>query len=373
MVKRFSLLIIMYLAFCASVFGSEAPYYERPGLKEMPLEAQRVFEDAFKRLSLQRAFIGESGSKELGLNMLFTDRFFLSKIAVKFDVKGNFAFNKVYNVENYKLIHFKYGDKSVGVLYQNISDSSIEKFKSLVEANRRKAVSGSFNVVTPAYADECFRPEIAAPLHIDTQLSESSAAAMITKCFSNMGEGVKDSTVGVAQGIWNGISSEASKLWENPFARFNDYVKYVDKGISLLWDFGKTLGKMIIDPVYGAALLKQKFGQAGEFFVQMYENLKSLPFESKVEAICNVVGAVGVDALIAALTLGSAGGKLGLTAARIFLKLQKVSSLVGKGVALPFRLLNELGRETLETLENLVSSGYKNILERKLKRGGCAL
>lgn len=371
--------MILFSALCFGAYAEEGAYYDSPDLKPMPVQIQKAFEDSFKRLSLERAFIGPGGSKALGLNMLFSDKFFVSKIAVKYDVKGSFELDRIYRFERYKATHFKYGKATVALIYQGIDNSSIQVLKKILAKRLNSKTTSIFTPISSAHADECYRPEITPVVALDTAVSEGGMSSMISKCFGSMGDGVEDATVGTVKSIWSGIeagarglSAEAKRLWDAPIARLGTYVDYVGTGLDLLWDFSKTVSKMIVDPVYGAKLLKEKFGPIGEFFAEAIGNVDGMPLASKVDVICNIIGAIGVDALIVALTAGATSGKLAITVGKLLHKLKKVSALLGKGVKYSFKVMSGWSGVTLRGMKRIVEAGKEGMLHQRMKGSGCA-
>lgn len=366
-------ILLKLLLFFTATAAIAAPGYNSIALKKMPLETQKVFEESFKRLSLNKVFIGNSGSEVLGLNMLFSDPFFQSKIAIKYDVKGEFDLNKLYAFKSMNVTHFSYGTKKVAILFKNISFESIEKLKSIIIQNSKKQSFFKLQLIKNAYSDECFRPEIGTGVVVDTQIAEGGTASMISQCLSSAGDGVEDATVGTAKGIWESMSQEAKKLWDDPAGRLGQYADFVGEGIDALWEFSKTVSKMIMDPVLGSKILKEKFGQLGEFFSQAYDNVKAMPFQTKLDVVCNMIGSIGVDVLISALTAGAASGKLGLTVARVFLKIKKISALIGRGITYPFKVMNKLTEKALVDLESIIKAGKKSLFDKKVRELGCAI
>lgn len=384
MYKRcFNLLIIFITSILSvSALAQSAPYYKSVKLKKMPLKTQRVFEESFKRLGLERRFVGSQGSDLLGINMLFSDPFFISKIAVKYQVEGSFELGKTYRFDGFDITHIKIEKTKVAILYKNIERSSIEQLKNILKSQTRKT-SLLPDIFPNAYADECSRAEIIGGANLQglgAEVGEGASASMLSKCFSSAGDGLEDATIGLASDAWDGvkngfsaIGAEAKRLWAAPATRLEVYANFAGKGIDLLWDFGKNLGKMMIDPVAGAKILKEKFGEAGEFFVDIYRNVESLPFASKVDVICNIIGTLGVDVLITALTAGAGGAKLSLSVARLMHRLGKLSKLIGKGVLYSFSAIAKLSGDALYRLEKIIEAGKLDELNLKMSGEACAI
>lgn len=374
---RGAFLILFITSFFAG--GAKAGnYYKSPALKKMPASVEQIFEDALARFHMRRALIGSQGSRVLGLNMLFSDKFLVSRIGVKYGVEGSFKKNRSYHFDNVNVYHFDLAGKTAALFYQNIDEKDVRKMVLALKETAAAQRESSFSLVPEARASECFKPSIGPELAVDKDVGEAAAGAMLTKCFAGMGDGAKSSTVGLAEDVWSALKSaggafaqEARRFYEAPRARLGAYSRFVGEGMQMLASFSMALGKMMLDPAEGARVLKEKFGAIGSFFGDAYKSLKGMPFAAKVDVICNIVGAIGADVLIAAVTVGAASGKLGVTIARLLSKLKKTAVLIGKGVAYPFGVLQKLSGSTLKKLEKIVADGNKDMLDRKLKRKGC--
>ena len=98
-----------------------------------------------------------------------------------------------------------------------------------------------------------------------------------------------------------------------------------------------------------------------------------MPATQKAEILCNILGSIGVDVLITAITLGAGGAKLGLTITRILLKLKKITSILGKGLKVPFKFLKKLSDKALKIFKTISDQGNEKLLEKRLKGVGCAI
>lgn len=337
----------------------------------MPSLLQEKVNNIFEDFQLKRAFIGNSGSKLLGINMLFTDSFFQSRIVLKFNLKGNYQLNKVYNMGNYNVYHFNLNEVPTAIMFKGIDTLSILKIISKLK--RIKVSKSDFSLIQKAHASECHNPTLTNGPNLETTIASNSAASMISECFENVGGGAYESTIGTLESIGTGITNEWNTLWSNPTKRMGEYWGFVETGVSKIWDFAKVLGEMLIDPVKAMGVLKQTFGEIGEFFTKVYNNIAGLPLQTKVNMICNIIGSIGIDVLITAVTVGSGGGKLAPTVARVLNKLRKISTLVGKGIKYPFKVLNELSEVVIQKMNKIINSGNKSILDKKIREVGCAI
>lgn len=368
------LVLTFIIVFISSHSFSKEAHYDDARLKKMPFDVYNTVKQTFLKHKFHPTLIGPDGSKLLGLNMLFSDDFFVSKIALKYNVTGKFDLGRTYTFGKFKVIHFEMNGTTSALMYQKVEYDKISSvINELTQIKTTGHSSNSLSIISKAYAYECFAPDSLTTLNINTDISENSASAMITKCFESMGDGVEESTVGMVKGAWSSISGEWNTFWSNPKKRLGEYYDYAATGVEALWDFSQTLGKMIIDPAYGSKILKEKFGEIGNFFVKVYNGVASMPLAQKVDLICNIIGTLGVDFLLAAVTAGAASGKLGITAVRLLDKLLDISRMIGKGLKYPFKVLEKFSEKTLKKLESIISSGNKDVFDRKLKRIGCAI
>lgn len=365
-----SFLLIFSILFSITLRASDVSY-DSVLLKSMPYDLQFETQEIFKMNNMNRALIGVRGSEVLGFNMLFTDEYFVGRVALKYNVTGDFKLDELYEFSGNRVLHFKDKNGVISALiFKNVEVSLMRRIASQLAAV--KTSSHTVNIIPKAYADVC-SASLMENFNLDTTIADNSASAMISKCFNSIGEGVEDSTIGMVKGIWISISSEYSKFMDNPKQRLSDYYGYASKGLDAVWDFSKAVGKMLVDPVYGKQILNEKFGEIGAFFVNAYNSMAALPLEEKVDLICNLIGAIGVDVLITAVTVGAGGAKLAATITRMLNKLLTISKIAGKGLKYPFKVLEKLADETIRKLEKIVDSGNQSILNRKLKGVGCAL
>ena len=366
-------IVTFTLLFASSAGADTSIEYDSLSLQPMPISAQRSVVHKLKELNLKRAFIRSQGSKVLKLNMLFTDHYMSSKVALKFDISGNYKLNKFYKVASGFVYHLKIQKKEAAIYFENTTHTQrvdiISKLKSIRVSNF------SFSLISKAHAaDESCSANIAnQTVDIDTSVANRSSGSILSECMSGLLSGVEDSTVGVVESIWDGASSEAKKLWNNPGKRLGEYWGFVSSGAKKLWSFAETLGNMLINPAAGMKILKQKFGQIGKFFSDTYSSVKAMPNNQKAQIICNILGSIGVDVLITAITVGAGSGKLALTITRLLFKLKKIASILGKGLKIPFKFLEKLSEQAIKKIKLISDQGNSKLLERKLKAVGCAI
>jgi hypothetical protein len=335
----------------------------------MPKSLTLEIVQKLNKLNYRPVFTGARGSELLRINLMFSDSFLSSKIIIKYNTQGNYKLDKQYKVAKGLLYHIHVDDKDLAVYFENLQDDEIKKILTTLKS--RESYVFNFSIFPKAHA-ECSNSLSGVPtVDLDSNIAAEGEAGLLSNCMTGLGSGVEESTVGVVSSIWNGITSEASRLWENPSKRLGDYWGFVSDGAAAVWDFLKVLGNMFINPVYAKNVLAKKFGEIGNFFVNAYNSVKDLPTNQQVELFCNILGSIGVDVLIAAVTVGAASGKLGLTIARLLVKLKKIAGVIGKGIKVPFKVLEKVSGDVLRKLKSFDSVEDKAFINRKLRRLGC--
>jgi hypothetical protein len=346
--------------------------YESVGLVPMPLEMQRVIENSFEDYQFKRFVVDSAGSKTLGINMLFTDHFLQTKIIIKYGLKGNFNLNQTYSISNYKLIHIKLNNQDLAFLYTGIST---ETLSAVIKSVRQKITATVFfpSVFNKAYAADCdFNPQRNSflPLEVPT----NGAAGMIGSCLDNLSEGAEGASVGVVKSMYQGLKEEFSLLMDNPGQRMQDYWDKVSAGVDKLWVFMKTLGQLVVDPQSAIKILKEKFGELGNFFSQVHTSIEALPNNEKIDLVCKIVGELGVDFLISAITVGAGGGRLAAKVVIVLDRLLSISKMIGKGLKMSLSMMKSLSDGALNKLEEIISTvDGKDFFNMTLRRMDCAL
>jgi hypothetical protein len=364
---------IILLTFICSLSASanESLHYDSLKLEQMPNQVRVLILNAFKKRDFLPVFTGKSGSKVLKLNLLIADPFMISKIAVKYGVSGNYELGKTYSMSRGYVYHQKINQKEVAFYFEDVSLKDrdiIIKNLSLIK------VSKTFSIIEKAHADsECLAPNIYPNLNLETAVAEGATGSILTNCMSGLLSGAEESTVGVVEGFWSGLKSEYKTLKADAGKRLGEYWNFVSDGAKQLWSFAKTLGMMLANPTEGIKVLKQKFGEIGSFFVKAYEGVAALPANDKAEILCNILGSIGIDVLITAVTVGAGGAKLALGISRILLKLKKIASILGKGLKVPFKVLEKLSDKTIDAIKKISGSKNQSYFEKRLKEVGCAI
>jgi hypothetical protein len=345
--------------------------YKSVSLTSMPLELQEIFQDSFYKSQLRRFLMGSSGSRLLGINMLFTDAFSMGRVAIKYDLEGNFEMDRTYRFHNFNVIHFQISKKTIAVMYSGISSEYIQSIIHLIKSRSTSTTLLSF-IMNEAHAgDDCDSKGVT--LNLDKDVPIKSATSMVGSCLDSIRLGAEEGSVGMVETTWSLVATEFKEIMSNPSKRMGEYWENVSQGLKKVWNFVESVAGMVVNPTQGMKTLKAKFGEIGLFFVEVYQNIQSLPFQSQMDFICNMIGSMGIDMLLSAITLGAAGGKLSLSLAKILMKLSNISKIAGKGLSLSFKTLNTLGDDVIEGIDKIIESGNMDIFDKKLKAINCAI
>jgi hypothetical protein len=187
-----------------------------------------------------------------------------------------------------------------------------------------------------AYTPQTVSAEFTKPLN---QISKFEILKAVKDCLLNVLNGIWDSTVGVAK-------SAMDCIW-SPI----DCVESAVDGVKNAYQFISNLSSELS---------------------KIWGSLKNMTGQQMTELLCGLVGEIGTDVLIAILTAGAASGKLGITIARVMLKIQKISRLLGHFVGMPLKLLRELADESMDALEAIIRRGDKDLFMRRIQGAGCA-
>jgi hypothetical protein len=345
--------------------------YKSVSLIPMPLELQEIVVDSFHKSQLRRFLVGPFGSGLLGINMLFTDAFAMGRVAIKYDLEGNFELDRTYRFNNFNVIHFQVFKKNIAIMYSGASSKSIDSIIHLIRSRSNSTTLLSFIINEVHAADDCDIKGVS--LNIDKDVPIKSMTGMMGSCLDNIRLGAEEGSIGMVETTWSIVATEFKDIISNPSKRMGEYWETVSQGLKQVWNFVESVVGMLVNPVEGMKTLKTKFGEIGQFFTEVHQNIKSLPLQTQMDFICNMIGSIGVDFLLSAITVGAASGKLSLNATKILMKLSKISKIAGRGLAISFETLNSLGDEILEGVEKIIESGNMDILNMKLKAMDCAI
>jgi hypothetical protein len=343
--------------------------YEDIGLKALSSEAIQDIERTFEKFHYRRIYIDDKGSHVLGLNLLFSDPFMTSIIALKFDVKGNFDASKVYTFNDFSLLHSKFQNKGLAILFKGVGQDVIHSIEKDLALKTHATTSFSNPFISSAHADDC---DLGPRVNLDTAVAEQGQAKLLGECFTSFGEGAYAAAVGDSIQELKSVSTEFKGLLNSPAQKLTEYYNHVTKGVQALWDFSKTVGKMMIDPNYGTQVLVEKYGEFGNFIASTLEKVRNLPAKAKMDILCNTLGSFGVDGLTALLTAGSMSGRILVKLAKVTQRIDKILDLIHKGVKIGAKYIYGLSQKAHDQLSTLIEQGKLKQLEKNLAGVGCA-
>lgn len=363
-------IVLIIVTLSLSCFATNESY-DQIALGKMPAPLAKEVIQKLNDLHFKPVFSSLRGSELLRVNLMFSDSFLSSKIIFKYDVQGNYELNKEYKIAKGVLYHLKLDDKESAIYFENLNNNEVKEIIKKLMSKDKVVYNFSFFPKAHAACDTALSgmPNV----DVNSEVAQASLGSILSNCMTGIGDGVEESTIGVVSSVWDGLSSEASRLWDNPGKRLGEYWGFVSDGAQALWDFLQVLGKMLVDPAYAIQTLKTKFGEIGQFFVDAYNNIAAMPANQKAQMFCNILGSIGVDVLIAAVTVGAASGKLGVTVSRLLLKLKKIANIIGKGIKVPFKVLEKISDDFLRRLKAFNSVDDKVFINRKLRGLGCAI
>jgi hypothetical protein len=360
----FSFFCFFFLFFHSFVWGKGA-LYEDVGLRPISTYLVKDLEVTFQKFGLSRIYVPNEGSRLLGLNLLFSDPFSNIQVALKYDVKGSFEIGKIYNFGKYKVIHFLHEQKNIAFLSKNLDKEELFRIIDEIKNNSKKSTRIGF--VSNAYAEDCTSPS-SPKINLDFQLNDGINAKSLGECFSSFSVGATDSSVGFVQGMFKDLGN----LIQNPKQTLDQYYSFATKGLEALWEFSTTVGKVLMNPDSIPSTLENKYGEFGKFIEKTFYSIKALPAQAKMNIMCNLLGSLGVDFILASVTLGAGSGKIMLTASQIISKINKIIKLIGKGISFNSRYVFSLSDDLLDELQIIDDIKQLELLGNKLNKiGGC--
>lgn len=146
------------------------------------------------------------------------------------------------------------------------------------------------------------------------------------------------------------------------------------------WESVKSVGSCIMHPIDCAESAVDGIKNAYHFITNIAEEMRkiwgtisNLTPQQMGEMLCTVIGSIAPDIIVAILTAGAASGKLGITIAKIMLKIKKMVAVLRETIALPIKMLAKLGEEALENIAKAMRSKFKGEFELEIRRMGCAI
>lgn len=252
------------------------------------------------------------GIPSIGLNQIYM-RDEGEFIMVKYGVQGDFPLRELITTPKGFLLHDSVGDKKFFLYFRGLNQHAAKLI-----LNRMQEKLSSFklpSIIPKAYAeDDCGVPSSTLSQISDfTAMSAAATWKFGKSCFSGMGAGVWDSTVG-----------RSERIWENLKHPIDTIEKVGDSVSSFTLGLAKFMKGMVTDT---SGTLSKVGASLGGAWSNMVDVVAPMPWEMKTQFACTLLGAIGVDAALMLLTAGVASPKLALTLtnmAQRFVMTQKI-------------------------------------------------
>lgn len=323
------ILYLIILTFASVLHASEYSSYEFVPMNQHSLEQ---INQSLEELNLMPLAANNMGNTSLfGANQIYINSDFSRIVSFKYDVKGNINLNQWEYLNDGIVYHYKENGKINALFFHGVSEEiankTIEKIKNI------KLISSIFNPfkienLEAADCDHYKQNKIEYPIF--EKISSSIIFESLLSCGTGIKSGAYDSTIGVAQMAWHGlesIGSEAQSLWTNPKQKMDQYYQGIVKGSLVVKDLFTFVSDMIINPEKASNVLKAKYGQTADKVIAIFNHIKNLPDSIKIEMSCAILTGVGIDALVAYLSVGAGTGKLALTIKRFSEKFETIGKV----------------------------------------------
>lgn len=138
------------------------------------------------------------------------------------------------------------------------------------------------------------------------------------------------------------------------------------------------VGECVWSPIECAEGAKKAFNNAYNFFQdvtksfnKVFDTISNMSTQDKADLICSIIGGVGIDVLIAVLTVGAGSAKVAATLGKLGVKIAILAELLKRFTGLPMRILGKLSDATIDKIKLLMNLGYKDDIVRSMAK--CAL
>jgi hypothetical protein len=314
--------------------------YESYEMAATPTPFGNELTSTFERDGFRSLASLQHGIPSLGINQVFfkSEKQF---VLMKYNIQGAVEINKIISTPKGFIVHKNDGDKIYMLYFRGFDLSSVQML-----LNRMGTKVSHFRflrslLVSEAFASDCstsFGQPILNQSSDLVSISASAAWESLKACMTGVGNGVFDSTVGVAQGI----SSQLASFLTHPI----DYVEKVADTVELfLVKTAKFIKGLVTNP-------EETFNKIGIGLGKAWDDVKntvsSMSTEMKINFVCSFIGSIGVDAAIAFFTGGAASEKIIFT----INNLSRKFGMVGK-------MMSTLGKLSSQVLARLKLSGPK--------------
>ena len=133
-----SLIFILFAILSFNVIATTDKSYESLELKVMPRKVQKYFIETLDTFGMVPMFLGKNGSKLLKLNLLFSDHFLGTKIAIKYKTNGDYKLNKFYKVSYGFVYHTQLDQADVAIYFENFTENKRREVIDTLKSKREK-------------------------------------------------------------------------------------------------------------------------------------------------------------------------------------------------------------------------------------------
>lgn len=277
------------------------------------------FHHEFQKLGFYA--LTQTGASHLGIDRVYfkSEREF---VLIKTNLEGSYPLETPIETPQGLMIYRKVGKTSTLFYFRGMNQENV---KLIMRKLNRSVTTLPFNL-PHAHASDCQEALGAPVLDSEGDLKEITAFAswdLLKGCLSGMGEGAYASTMGVAKSL----AQEAVSFAQNP-------IQYMEKAGNQIEEFlVKTAALMkglITQPDKTLSDLGRGMGESWE---KISLAVREMSPEMKVSFVCNLVGALGIDAALIFISGGSLTPKIMLTLnslAHKFTLSSKILSLLSK-------------------------------------------
>lgn len=342
-----------------------ASTYESYEAKELSNSAINKLNEAvsFLKLTPVNNFDIKSLSP-LGVNQIYVNTDFSKIIIFKYDVSGKINLNQWEEIESGKVYHYKSDGKINALFVRGVEEQDANKLVNLLRQIHISFLKFEMIFSSKAYAEECDnKSNPIASLNATKGITSSLIYQSILNCATGAKKGAYESTVGTVNQLsslaWSGLNSlgaEAKSLWTNPKQKMNQYYNGLVKGVLAFKDILTLASEITTNPNKAISTFKKQYGKSADKIIKIFNQIKNLPTPIMAEMACAMLTGIGIDVLIAYLTVGTGSAKLALTIDRLCNQLKVFDKI--------FNTLNALYKSGEKTL--LLSKEKMQLLTRRI-------
>lgn len=288
--------------------------------------------------------------KIFGVNQIFVNHDYSQMVFYKYDVETNLPLETWVNLTDGRVIHFLANGKKHALFVKNFTDEKAMQVFSKIKELDLNSKTSSFNFINTVNANDCVTSAPTPFIHLE-KITSTVVFDSLSACLRGTADGAYSSTIGVGEMAWNGakaVGNEVKDLFTNPNLKIDQYYSGVVKGVGTLKNIINYIAEMAVNPDKANQNFTNLYGEAGKKITEIFSGVKNLPAPVMLEFSCSLITGIGIDALIAYLTVGGGSAKLALTLTRIAsesILLNKVATILKNGMLLSKEKLQLLVRK----------------------------